>query len=235
MQTNRNRIEFDHEVVRRYPIQSWDREDLPLIAARQQAARDAGLPVPAVLAVHPKGPEPHVVMQRAAGTPLMETSLSSVAERRLGVELAAFTRRMRQVVDWIEHDPEWPILWEVLARVAPTVQNAAAAREAAAAPLSLVHGDLSAGNLLVSPDGDLLAVIDWDGASFGDPAMDWAALVANCSAGVVAAMREQTPEHAELERRAKIYLDTWPGQHDLWQAGEHPWLSGDRPLVEPRT
>lgn len=234
MRTNRNRIEFDEAVVRRYPIQAWDRDRLTLIARRQQSARDAGLPVPAVLAVHPTGPHPHLVMQRAAGTPLMETTLSPAAQSRLGRELAALAQRMREVTDWFERDPEWRVLWGVLARVAPRPQCIAAAREAAHAPLSLVHGDLSAGNLLVDADGDLVAVLDWDGASLGDPAMDWAALVANCPPDVVRQMRAETPGHTELERRAQVYLDTWPVQHDLWLAGEHPWLSGDRPLAEPR-
>jgi aminoglycoside phosphotransferase (APT) family kinase protein len=235
VRTNRNRIEFDNGVVRRYPIQSWDRENLPAIAQRQQSAHEAGLPVPAVLAVHAKGPHPHLVMQEAAGTPLMETSLSAVAQQRLGTEIAAFAARMRRVTQWIEHDPEWPALWSVLARVAPTPQCLAAAEQAARAPLSLVHGDLSGGNLLVTADGDLVAVLDWDGAALADPAMDWAALVANCPPDVVAQMRADTPEHPDLEHRAQVYLDTWPVQHDLWLAGEHPWLSGDRPLVEPRT
>ncbi len=235
MRTNRNRIEFDHDVVRRYPIQEWDRADLARIAARHHAARDAGLPVPAILAVHATGPHPHLMMQRAAGSPLMETQLSALAKARLGAELAAFTAQMRAIHDWIEHDPAWPVLWQVLARIAPEPQCVAAAEEASRAPLSLVHGDLSGGNLLVSADGDLVAVLDWDGASLGDPAMDWAALVANCSPETVARMRELTPDHLELERRAQVYLDTWPVQHDLWLAGEHPWLSGDRPLVEPRT
>ena len=235
MRTNRNRIEFDSGVVRRYPIQSWDRDALPTIAARQQGARDAGLPVPAILAVHATGAHPHLVMQRAAGTPLMETDLSPTASERLGSELAHLADQMRHVVDWVAEDPTWPVLWEVLARTAPEPACVAAAREAAHAPISLVHGDLSAGNLLVSPDGDLIAVLDWDGAALGDPAMDWAALVANCPPPVVSAMRRLTPEHSELERRAQVYLDTWPVQHELWLAGEHPWLSGDRPLVEPRT
>ena len=52
-----------------------------------------------------------------------------------------------------------------------------------------MHGDLSAGNLLVSDDGDLVAVIDWDGAALADIAMDWAALCANCPPEVVTAMR----------------------------------------------
>ena len=87
---------------------------------------------------------------------------------------------------------------------------------------------------MVAGDGSLEAVIDWDGAALADPAMDWAALCANCSAITVAAMRHNTPEADDLDRRAGIYLDTWPIQHDLWATGRHPWLSGDVPVAEPR-
>lgn len=234
MRTNRNRIEIGR-VVRRFPIKPWDRQNVRLIAGRQEAARQAGLPVPAVLAVHEGGPDPYLVMERAHGTPLLETPLGHEAQRRLGHELARVARTMRSVTDWPAEDPEWPVLWQVLARVAPTDVCRAAAEVAAQVRTTLVHGDLSGGNLLVTPEGDLVAVIDWDGAALADPAMDWAALCANCPPQTVAQMREDTPDAAELDRRAGIYLATWPLQHDLWLAGEHPWLSGNRPLTEPRT
>jgi len=235
VRTNRNRIVVDHDIVRRYPIQEWDREHLRQSAARQELARAAGLPVPGVLAVHDHGPHPHLVMQRAHGTPLMETPLSQRAQQRLGREVARIAAMMRDVQDMPAEHPTWAILWEVLARIAPTPQCRAAAQTARTAPTCLVHGDLSPGNLLVTEDGDLVTVLDWDGASRADPAMDWAALCANCPPGVVAALREATPQAAVLDARAQVYLDTWPVQHDLWLAGEHPWLSGDRPLTEPRT
>lgn len=234
MRTNRNRIEFDGQIVRRFPIQPWDRQHIELNAQRQERARAAGLPVPAVLAVHSTGPHPHLVLERAGGTPLVETQLRPAAQRRLGEELARAAATMRTVRDWLPADPQWAVLWAVLARVVPTPACRAAAREAAACQTTMVHGDLSYGNLLVTDDGDLVAILDWDGAALADPAMDWAALCANCPPAVVARMREVTPEAAELERRAGVYLDTWPTQHELWLAGEHPWLSGDRPLAEPR-
>lgn len=235
MRTNRNRIEIDHGLVRRYPLKARDQRDLELVAQRQRAARNAGLPVPAVLAVHAAGRSPHLVMERAAGTPLVETVLSPSAQRRLGRELAQFVRTMRSVGEWFDTSiPEWSRLWEVLAQVSPTPECLLAARTAAAAPQSLVHGDLSWGNLMVTSDGELTAVIDWDGAALADAALDWAALCANCAPDVVAAMRGATEDAGELERRAEIYLATWPVQHDLWETGHHPWLSGDIPVVQPR-
>jgi len=235
VRTNRNRIVVEHDIVRRYPIQDWDRQRLQQTAAWQELARTSGLPVPAVLAVHDGGPHPHLVMQRAHGTPLMETPLSEGAQLRLGREVARVAAMMRNVHDLPDDHPTWTILWEVLARIAPVQECQAAAEVARTAPTCLVHGDLSAGNLIVTPDGDLVAILDWDGASRSDPAMDWAALCANCPPGVVAAMRAATPEATALDARAQVYLGTWPVQHDLWLAGDHPWLSGDRPLTEPRT
>lgn len=235
MLTNRNRIEFDGRIVRRYPIQDWDRARVRQVADQQEMARRAGLPVPAVLAVHADGPSPHIVMERAAGRPLVETPLSAAGQRRLGRELARIGATMRGLRDWPQADPTWSVLWRVLARVAPTAECRAAAEVAGQIEPTLVHGDLSWGNLLVTDEGDLVAILDWDGCSAADPAMDWAALCANCPPGVVDQMRRATPVAEELERRAAIYLATWPLQHRLWLAGDHPWLSGDRPLAEPRT
>lgn len=233
MRTNRNRIVFDAHLVRRYPLQPHDQQDLLVIAHRQEAARRAGLPVPAIVAVHEQPPV-HLVMERSSGTPVMETELSPLAQRRLGAQLAEFAAHMRTLRDWQSEGPRWATLWEVLARVAGTAACDIAARTAAQVTTTLVHGDLSAGNLLVSTNGDLVAVIDWDGAALADPAMDWSALNANCAPEVVTAMRHLTPEAEELDRRAGIYLDTWGVQHDLWEQGRHPWLSGDRPVSEPR-
>jgi aminoglycoside phosphotransferase (APT) family kinase protein len=235
MRTNRNRIEVHGRFVHRFPLHARDQRDLALVARRHRAARAAGLPVPAVIEVDTSGPDPYMVMERAGGTPLMETELPASAQRRLGAEVAAFVRSLRAVEQWFDTSiPDWPRLWQVLAQVAPTTECILAAQTAADAPLSLVHGDLSAGNLLVTADGQLTAVIDWDGAALADVALDWAALCANCPPAVVSAMREATADAGELQRRAQIYLATWPVQHDLWESGDHPWLSGDVPLAEPR-
>lgn len=230
MRTNRNRIEFDEHVVRRYPLTRFDRANLAAIARRHRDAREAGLPVPAVLAVH----RDHLVLERAGGTPFMETTLTDEAQHRLGGQLAQIAQRMRQVrVDYTDV-PQWARLWQVLAQVAPTPESRKAAATASHITTALVHGDLSGGNLLVSPDGDLIAVLDWDGAALADPAQDFAALCFNCGPQVADALRAATPEADELEHRAAIYLATWPLQHELWATGRHPWLAGDRALTEPR-
>lgn len=236
MRTYRNRIEIDGDVIRRFPVHLEDQLQLTQAAARQEAARQAGLPVPAIIGVVTGGTSPHLVMERVRATPVVETDLDPRAERHLGAELARFAAHMRSVTAWADPDPDpdWATLWQVLARVAPTPECLAAAEVAAAVRTTLVHGDLSWGNLLVDTHGGLVAVIDWDAAALADPAMDWAALGANLAPTVVAELRRLTPEAAELDRRAQIYLATWPVQNALWRDGDHPWLSGGRPLAEPR-
>lgn len=47
-----------------------------------------------------------------------------------------------------------------------------------AGPLNFVHGDFSAGNIIVNPDtGRLAGIIDWGNAAIGDPALDFMSLV----------------------------------------------------------
>jgi aminoglycoside phosphotransferase (APT) family kinase protein len=234
VRTNRNRIEFDRDLVRRYPLNPADRADLRVNAACQEAARAAGLPVPAVVSVHADANPPHMVMVRAYGTPLMDMELSAHAGVRLAGDLVALLTGMHRIREWPRRTPAWSRVWQVLARIAPTPETERAAALAASVRTSLMHGDLSTGNLLVGDGGDLLAVIDWDGAAIGDPALDWAALCANVPRTVADALRARHPAARTLDRRAGVYLDTWPVQHELWLAGRHPWLSGDRALTVPR-
>lgn len=233
MRTNRNRIVTAGDVILRYPLKEHDRADLVDHADRQQRAHDAGLPVPPVLEVQPDRPRPYMVMARVPGVPLMEAQLSESEALRFAQDVVAFMRAM-WAVDWPAADPAWPVIWQVLARVVPSPQTRHAADIAISADLRLTHGDLSPGNLMVGDGGTLTGVIDWDAALLSDPAMDWSALLANTPESVSGHLRTLLAESAELERRAAAYIDTWGIQHDLWQAGEHPWLLGDRALAEPR-
>ncbi len=220
MRTNRNLIEFDGPVVRRYPLTAADRADLPAIALRHQAARDLGLPVPRVLAVH----EEHLVLERAEGTALVQTQLTDQAQRHLGAELAALLARLRAIQEWPLPSRPWVAVWQRLHEVAGTPQTERAVTTAASITPTLTHGDLSWGNLLVSPEGQLCAVIDWDGATLADPAQDFSAVSANVEPGVARALIEQTPQSDALLERANSYIATWGVQHQLWCEGRHPWV-----------
>lgn len=52
-------------------------------------------------------------------------------------------------------------------------------RAPATVPLALVHGDFRNGNLMISPERGLAAVLDWELAHIGDPAMDLGWLCVN--------------------------------------------------------
>jgi aminoglycoside phosphotransferase (APT) family kinase protein len=47
---------------------------------------------------------------------------------------------------------------------------------AASADVRFIHNDIHDMNVLCSPAGDLLAIIDWGDAGWGDPALDFAAI-----------------------------------------------------------
>lgn len=220
MRTNRNEIEFDADVVRRFPLTQPDIEDLPNIARRHEAARGLGFPVPRVLGLH----EDHLVLERAAGAPLVETPLRPEAQRRLGGQLAGLLAQLRAVTSWPLPARSWPTLWGVLDDLVGTPETARAASVAASAPVRLTHGDLSWGNLLVTGEGELVAVIDWDGATLADPAQDFAALCANVEPEVASVIRALTPDADLLTERANAYMATWAVQNELWEAGRHPWL-----------
>lgn len=226
MRTNRNVIEVDEAagVVRRYPITPADRADLPQIAARFVAARDRGLPAPEVLDMV-LGSAPHLVMRRMPGRPLMLTTLSGDACRTFARDLVDLRDRLVSVRRWPLPAPTWAEQWALLARECPTDACHTAARTAASVVPGLFHGDLSGGNLLVDGDGHLTAVLDWDGAVLGDPALDWRALVENCPPPVVSALRRLTPDRQALDDRSGDYLATWSDQWRLWRESRHPWFA----------
>lgn len=234
MRTNRNRIVIVRDVVYRYPVLVQDQRSILIHAENQRMAARAGLPVPEVLDVAEDGPEPHIVMRRAAGTPLMETTLGDAASAVLAERLAEFLTALWGVEDWAPPAVPWPELWDALDRAVGEPQTSRAALIAACAPVRPSHGDLSPGNLMVETDGRLNAVLDWDAATRSDPATDFSALCANTPPKVAEQLRRIVPESSDLDARAQAYLDTWPAQNRLWQADAHPWLVGDEPVSHPR-
>jgi len=217
---NRNHIEIVGDRVFRFPLTDADRADLPAIAERHEAAVAAGLPAPRVLALH----SDHLVLERLPGTPLVDTHLAPPAQARLGGELAAMLIVLRTTREWPRPHIPWAQLWEGLATVDDSPEVAEAIRVARSITPAPVHGDLSWGNILVGDDGALLGVLDWDGATLADPAQDFSALCFNAGPQIAAAITAATPDAAELNHRADVYLATWPVQNLLWREHRHPWL-----------
>jgi len=153
-----------------------------------QAAADAGVPVPAVVAASASAHElgaPYLVMGHVPGESVPRRILTApelaTARRGLAAEcgrvLAAIHRIPPSAVPGLEAgDP-----LERLGVLAAAVGAAQPALELGLRWLAehrphqrepvVVHGDFRLGNLLVGPDG-LQAVLDWELAHLGDPLED---------------------------------------------------------------
>ena len=73
---------------------------------------------------------------------------------------------------------------------------------------ALIHGDLGTEHILVDPClGKVTGVIDWEDASIGDPALDYAGLLANLGVDAVQEVLSAfgAPGDAELVARAAFY------------------------------
>jgi len=160
--------------------------------------RGSGLPVPTVYFFGDEGGDlerPYYVMSRCEGEAAPETitALDVCGRQRLAHQametLAAIhaldakavgqafdggdgvpRRASEEVARWAEvfnraHTDGHPVIAAALAWLE---RNAPAARGAGV----VVHGDFRTGNLLHGPNGDLVAVLDWELAHRGEPAED---------------------------------------------------------------
>ena len=84
---------------------------------------------------------------------------------------------------------------------------------------ALVHGDLGPEHLLVDDSGHLAGIIDWEDASVGDPAIDFAGLWRSTGAQVTRRILAayQSADDAPMEERVRSYA---------WIANVHDALHG---------
>lgn len=146
-----------------------------------------------------------------------------------GGDLAIYDGETRQAIDLLAHRPE--------TKGALSLWEQACATSWLARPV-WVHGDVSAGNLLVR-DGRLCAVIDFGSLGVGDPACDLAIAWTTFHGQSRAAFRKQLP----LDEATWIRGAAWA----LWKAlivaagmcesnaieSEHPWRMIDAILSDP--
>jgi aminoglycoside phosphotransferase (APT) family kinase protein len=167
--------------------------DLPLEGLLLDAARRAGLPVPAVLAALP-GPPAALVLAFVAGEVLPRRILQDPALAGARAVLAgqcgeALARLHRIPVEHLPEVTGRPELAQggaeaqlaMVRRLLDDLDQPHPALELgwrwladhlpSAGPLVLVHGDFRNGNLIVGPEG-LRAVLDWELAHVGDPLED---------------------------------------------------------------
>lgn len=175
---------------------------LPRRAALLDALRglELGVAVPNPLTISVDNEIPYLVMSRIHGEPLERSAVGTPAiAQAVALECHALLTRLaaagsnRAVCASLPHTPadRWPeFAASVRDTLYPLMTAAGRARAdaelaaVAALPhstLALVHGDLGGENLLWNTDSDvpvLCGVVDWDGASLGDPAEDVAAIAA---------------------------------------------------------
>lgn len=237
-----NVVLISDDVVLRFPILRRDADRISELALRHRRAAELGLRAPEVLD-HADGPpgRAHLVMRRFDGLPLTAavTRLDSRKRRRaLGdvIDLLEALRRV-EAQSWPFGGQDWVSLWaglpERLDRLAHGLPRARlrdwysvayqAADVAASAPLGLMHGDLQDPNVRIGGNGRLVAVLDWDSALIGDPALDTAAVLHSVGPHAPALVAS-FPWLAEDMRRFEIYRTTWELQHALWRAGDDHWL-----------
>jgi aminoglycoside phosphotransferase (APT) family kinase protein len=155
-----------------------------------EAARAAGVPVPAVVAMgdgadgDPVGAG-WLVVERLEGETIPRKILRddewTATRHQLGAQCGQALAAIHGIgPDSIEGLPRRdpladPLPWlDALGEVRPALELGArwlAARRPPAGPRVTVHGDFRLGNLLVGPDG-LRGVLDWELAHAGDPAED---------------------------------------------------------------
>ncbi len=223
-------------LIFRFPRYRPDR--IGEVADRHRRARDLGLPAPAVIDIRPgRVGAAHVVLEHVPGTPLQDLlpEMAPAARRAAATGIADLLLQLRGITapDWPFPAPGWNELWSGFAARAraATADPAsgvsaadadlaqAASRTAASAPSGLVHGDLAWGNILFDDLGNVQAILDWDFAVVGDPAIDVAAVLMNITPDMVLAFHQHHRHTAADLARFDAYLATWDLQHRM---GIHP-------------
>jgi aminoglycoside phosphotransferase (APT) family kinase protein len=84
-----------------------------------------------------------------------------------------------------------------------------------------IHWDVHAMNVMCTPGGELLAIIDWGDAGWGDPAMDFGAIPLDEVSSVLEAYEEEAPGALGAFPEARIAWDRlFNIMDDLWDAPE---------------
>jgi aminoglycoside phosphotransferase (APT) family kinase protein len=88
----------------------------------------------------------------------------------------------------------------------------------------LIHDDLHAMNVMCTPGGELLAILDWGDAGWGDPALDFAAMPLDGIGPAVEGYEARSGHSGRSALVARI------ARYRLLDAVDDLWSSPDRPL-----
>ncbi|MFC9270770.1 phosphotransferase family protein [Streptomyces zhihengii] len=266
-------------VLRRGPRPPLPRSthDMVREARIQRILGGHGIPVPEIVAVCEDASVlgvPFYLMRRLDGTVVTDTvpaHLAPAAQRRAAGEAVVDALVALHGIDVTRGElaslgspggylrrqvDRFRGLWEVnTTRALPAVERIAdwlARNLPPSQAASVVHGDFRMGNLMFAPRAParILAILDWEMATLGDPLADLGYLTATWSeAGAVATPLELTPvtrEPGHLTRRelaeryrSRTGLDLtplpWYQTLALWKAAvfceaiRTRWLRGERP------
>lgn len=178
------------------------------------------------------------------GVPLegerLERMNDPAASSRIAGQLADFLRALHSTdpEGWCgpeaasEYDPfqEWEDLYrrlqsklyrfmnpEARARTDRHFADFFAAKEHGRIVPSLIHGDFGTENILYDPAAKrVTGVIDFGSAQLGDPAIDYAALLASYGEGFVRLVSERNPESRDMMERVRFYKGTFALQEALF-------------------
>jgi Ser/Thr protein kinase RdoA (MazF antagonist) len=195
-----NRIYATQEVVLRVATDHPEAvSDARTESVAAPAAHAAGIQTPRLLAFDDSRTlvdRPFSLWERVHGEPLglLELGRSQLWEawRQVGRQLFRLHDRVRACADpavYLDTPGRETDLHPLLNRLAGAGRlDAATAEEVArligelaphvagGADVGFVHNDIHDLNVLCSPAGDLLAIIDWGDAGWGDPTLDFAAI-----------------------------------------------------------
>lgn len=200
------------------------------------ALQDTAVPVPRVYGLTRDADDvPLLAMEFVDGVVVdrmsVAESLSPQRRRQIGLSLPVTLAQIHAVdidavglTDLASHQPyaqrqlkRWARQWELSkTRELPELDDLTRRLVAAAPPhqeLTLVHGDFHLRNVITSPaDGHVVAVLDWELSTLGDPLADMGSLLAywpqpgeeDLAGEFVIATLDGFPDRAEL---ARIYLE----------------------------
>ena len=224
---------LNNDLALRFPRKTDTAKRVAEISDRFHRATQLGIPTPNVVDLRTGPPgEAVVVLQRRHGISAGQL-LSQAGDpvlQRMGESLGQILIALRCVSgsDWPFESPRWRTLWSDLAskaheRPQPEREWVAAADHAAevaaVCPLGLVHGDLANVNVLFSDSGAVNAVLDWDHAVIGDPAIDAAAVMFGLPTAAREAALAQSSTLGDDVARFEVYQETWALQEHLWRTG----------------
>ena len=233
----------NESLVFRFPLYADGRAALPReVAVLESLQGRLPLPVPRPLFHQPEGPQAFVACARLPGEPLWRDTMQAIADRavvdRIAAQLTGFLQALHSLPA-AAIDAPLPradtkgVYADRYARIRrhlfPLMRPAAREQVAAhfepwlADPASFVwqpvlrHGDFGTDNLLYdAASGRMSAVLDFDSLGLGDPAVDYAGLLASYGEGFLQRCLAHNPALETMLDRVRFHYGTFALEEALF-------------------